>query len=1092
MIFKLYDNKRTVSTNIQFCNEPYYIDFVELGKLSPFFTQFNKDSKSYDIFLEKIRYLQDTYKISEQIIKNFMEILSGDFTDIADSSLFGLYVLSKTFEIQNIYDNIRLYLQKCIKTVDDVIMYLILTEQHNTNANYDFFCQYLDFIGLLAILNENIRAFFKCYYIESLSFPLICYIFERIDDNKIQSDELFDFIFKKIDERQFLIKYLNIDNLSKDKQFNFLTFIFGRYCNLLKSNEEFLGAKENPDILENLSRNGNLIATRELLASSDSENVNNVIYSRRLEEQKSMAVVFSHIYNDYFCPNERQMDDEGKGKGNQTNQDNEKVDSNQENVNIDSNQVNANIDSNQGNVNVDSNQGNINCDSNQGNANIDSNQGNKKVDSNQGNVNVDSNQGNANIDSNQGNKKVDSNQGNVNVDSNQGNANVDSNQGNANVDSNQGNINCELNQGNANCELNQGNVNVDSNQGNKKVDSNQGNVNVDSNQGNKKVDSNQGNVNVDSNQGNVNVDSNQGNVNVDSNQGNINCELNQGNTNCELNQGNVNVDSNQGNANVDSSQGNINCDSNQGNANVDSNQGNINCDSNQGNANCELNQKPSAAPQYSQPFNYDSNSNNGQEQTDSCITFAGDARLETRDFATFHSASTMQPIGPIQHYEQAIPSNDQIASNKSQHDGNDNNDSNQGNMNVDSNPRQHNPLQYSESLSFSKCPPEIEGDKNPASFQKNATEPKQGSINEHTSQLNNHDQEFSNFGNGYYPPKSTISMFPSQENPSILYSSQHDYQYNSNSNNQVQTNDYEVKHRKLSKEDLERQKVWELTKFYLEAGIVNIGNKSINIYDKVQLSNNKTVTINPEHVFNLSRQFKNKKSWGKAEKHEIKKKIEVTQEGTFESALKYLNKPFKNVCVLNFADALNPGGGVERGRGAQEESLCRVSSLFLSLHSQGANEFYEFNRNRRTSKDFAFFSDHLIYSPKVVVFRDESFNFIEPKEISVISSAAVNCRLLKDSRNKSELFRKVTDTMKKRCRRILELAIEQGNEVLILGAFGCGVFGNKPEIISQIFKELLVDEFYGKPLQKIVFAIKGKPYERNENYEIFCSQFKNK
>ena len=885
MIFKLYDNKRTVSTNIQFCNEPYYIDFVELGKLSPFFTQFNKDSKSYDIFLEKIRYLQDTYKISEQIIKKFMEILSGDFTDIADSSLFGLYVLSKTFEIQNIYDNIRLYLQKCIKTVDDVIMYLILTEQHNTNANYDFFCQYLDFIGLLAILNENIRAFFKCYYIESLSFPLICYIFERIDDNKIPSDELFDFIFKKTDERQFLIKYLNIDNLSKDKQFNFLTFIFGRYCNLLKSNEEFLGAKENPDILENLSRNGNLIATRELLASSDSENVNNVIYSRRLEEQKSMAVVFSHIYNDYFCPNERQMDDEGKGKGNQTNQDNEKVDSNQENVNI------------------------------------DSNQGNKKVDSNQGNVNVDSNQGNAN---------------------------------------------------------------------------------------------------------------------------------------------------------------------------VDSNQGNINCDSNQGNANCELNQKPSAAPQYLQPFNYDSNHNNGQEQTDSCITFAGDARLETRDFATFHSASTMQPIGPIQHYEQAIPSNDQIASNKSQHDGNDNNDSNQGNVNVDSNPRQHNPLQYSESLSFSKCPPEIEGDKNPASFQKNATEPKQGSINEHTSQLNNHDQEFSNFGNGYYPPKSTISMFPSQENPSILYSSQHGYQYNSNSNNQVQTNDHEVKHRKLTKEDLERQKVWESTKFYLDAGIVNIRNKQISIYDKVQLSNNKTVTINPEHVFNLSRQFKNKKSWGKAEKHEIKKKIEVTQEGTFESALKYLNKPFKNVCVLNFADTLNPGGGVERGRGAQEESLCRVSSLFLSLHSQGANEFYEFNRNRRTSKDFAFFSDHLIYSPKVVVFRDESFNFIEPKEISVISSAAVNCRLLKDSRNKSELFRKVTDTMKKRCRRILELAIEQGNDVLILGAFGCGVFGNKPEIISQIFKELLVDEFYGKPLQKIVFAIKGKPYERNENYEIFCSQFKNK
>lgn len=58
--------------------------------------------------------------------------------------------------------------------------------------------------------------------------------------------------------------------------------------------------------------------------------------------------------------------------------------------------------------------------------------------------------------------------------------------------------------------------------------------------------------------------------------------------------------------------------------------------------------------------------------------------------------------------------------------------------------------------------------------------------------------------------------------------------------------------------------------------------------------------------------------------------------------------------------------------------------------------------------------------------------------------------------------------------------------------FGCGAFGNKPEINCQIFKEFFVDEFHGKPLQKIVFAIKCKSHELNENYNIFCSQIKKK
>ena len=37
------------------------------------------------------------------------------------------------------------------------------------------------------------------------------------------------------------------------------------------------------------------------------------------------------------------------------------------------------------------------------------------------------------------------------------------------------------------------------------------------------------------------------------------------------------------------------------------------------------------------------------------------------------------------------------------------------------------------------------------------------------------------------------------------------------------------------------------------------------------------------------------------------------------------------ILVLNLANPVNPGGGVRKGTKAQEEDLCRKSSLFLSL-----------------------------------------------------------------------------------------------------------------------------------------------------------------
>ena len=70
-------------------------------------------------------------------------------------------------------------------------------------------------------------------------------------------------------------------------------------------------------------------------------------------------------------------------------------------------------------------------------------------------------------------------------------------------------------------------------------------------------------------------------------------------------------------------------------------------------------------------------------------------------------------------------------------------------------------------------------------------------------------------------------------------------------------------------------------------------------------------------------------------------KIIVSKKRTFEAASDYTGKGGR-VCVLNFASASNPGGGVVNGSSAQEESLCRVSTLYFTLDTdENWKRFYK-------------------------------------------------------------------------------------------------------------------------------------------------------
>ena len=100
---------------------------------------------------------------------------------------------------------------------------------------------------------------------------------------------------------------------------------------------------------------------------------------------------------------------------------------------------------------------------------------------------------------------------------------------------------------------------------------------------------------------------------------------------------------------------------------------------------------------------------------------------------------------------------------------------------------------------------------------------------------------------------------------------------------------------------------------------------------------------------------------------ESKQRFSVVNTTSFESAYDiYSKNENDDILVLNFANPVNPGGGVYSGARAQEEDLCRKSTLLLSLESENAKEYYDFHRKH----NYYTASDYMILSPEVQVFRN--------------------------------------------------------------------------------------------------------------------------
>lgn len=218
-------------------------------------------------------------------------------------------------------------------------------------------------------------------------------------------------------------------------------------------------------------------------------------------------------------------------------------------------------------------------------------------------------------------------------------------------------------------------------------------------------------------------------------------------------------------------------------------------------------------------------------------------------------------------------------------------------------------------------------------------------------------------------------------------------------------------------------------------------------------------------------------------------KVIISKKRSFQAAKAYRDS---KVAVLNFASASNPGGGVVNGSSAQEERLCRCSGLYFCLNTKKMwDGFYTPHRN---AKD-PIHNDDIIYTPDIIVFKSDDnapalIDECDWYHVNVITCAAPNLRQRpSNSYNAGDGDKTVkiknTELLaihEKRLRRILDVAVLEGNDTVILGAFGCGAFENSPKVVALAAKNVIKD--YLHAFKNIEYAVYCSPRDE-QNLRVF-------
>ena len=219
--------------------------------------------------------------------------------------------------------------------------------------------------------------------------------------------------------------------------------------------------------------------------------------------------------------------------------------------------------------------------------------------------------------------------------------------------------------------------------------------------------------------------------------------------------------------------------------------------------------------------------------------------------------------------------------------------------------------------------------------------------------------------------------------------------------------------------------------------------------------------------------------------------LSVSMDRSFEAAMRlHRENEGQKIAVMNFANAFRAGGGVTNGSSAQEECLCRTSTLYPLIYRKSLRDsFYKHHYDLNTPKA----SDSLIYTEDVIICKsDEDLPKRLPAEewvkVDVITVAApdlrsesnMHAKLIggKVAMNKAELYAYHV----KRAIHILTCAAAMGADILVLGAFGCGAFENDPEVVALAYKNAL--SVFPNVFSAVEFAVYCTP-ANSTNYDVF-------
>ena len=201
-----------------------------------------------------------------------------------------------------------------------------------------------------------------------------------------------------------------------------------------------------------------------------------------------------------------------------------------------------------------------------------------------------------------------------------------------------------------------------------------------------------------------------------------------------------------------------------------------------------------------------------------------------------------------------------------------------------------------------------------------------------------------------------------------------------------------------------------------------------------------------------------------------------------------------NPAILNLASRISPCGGYHDGTNAQEECLCQMSTLSQSLYQFGSTRYKHIRDAGVVNVPDVYPMDINfggVYSPCVTFFRHNADSYYGLRDgtfdCPIVSVASLSNREKNDYTVDERIYFDESGCLTEegrtieanKIRTIFRIALENGHDSVVLGAFGCGVFNLRSEEVAILFRNVLNESEFKNRFKKLIFAIyEGRPSPR--------------